>query len=330
MDQSSLILEAKKEYTIQLIKIVTPFIYQGINTIWGHAKDTYIEELKTNKKASTLKIFQKKLSLIPKWNQDVIDSEYNSIIEKHETCDERCLNKIIEAIFISNIQILSTVKLNNRNKKLNVKVPNAKHFIHRCYTQSAREFYTQPFLFEDRPYKIQKGAFQDNLIKCNKLIAKSIEVTISNMLPIKDILNEYLYETDSDSGSESDNEHIIDNTQNLNEVNETTANYNMNPDNTVSQLNVLSEGNDNNSYEKKPENTRQIYLGDRPEENEKSETTILEPQEKPELTETISKVEGPSSNDELLPFSNNGGEIEEVDENSSGFFSDAESDEDTL
>jgi hypothetical protein len=277
MEKSNLIIEAKREFTVQLIKILTPFIYQGMNSIWSISKDTFIEEYKKNRKASTLAIFQGKLSLIPKWNQDVINSEYNRIINDHETCDEICLNKIIEAIFISNIQILSTVKLNSKNKKLNVKVPNSKHFIHKCYIEVARGFYTQPFLFEDRSYKISSNIKQENVIKCNKLIAKSIENTISSMLPIKDILQEYLYESEGDSDNESlDSEKESVYSGNINDQDFVDDNVYKGPD-------TFSGGNLDDFYkpEEKKENVRTIFLGEKPDDVPEPQETPVFPQETP-------------------------------------------------
>ena len=40
MTDSNYLIEIKKEYTIQLINMLTPFIYEGINSIYLQVKGT--------------------------------------------------------------------------------------------------------------------------------------------------------------------------------------------------------------------------------------------------------------------------------------------------
>lgn len=195
MEESNLILEAKKELTNELIKIMSPMLYQGLKTIWNGAKDVAIFEKSTT---SLLKIFQDKLTLIPKWNQDIINNEYNRIILDNENCDKDCFDRLIEGVFISNVKILSSIKLTSNSKHLNVSVPNSKHFLHKCYIECARNFYTHPFLFDDRPSIVSNKKMHRNLEETFKLIYKAIEDTIRGLLPIKNILHD-IFNTESNT-----------------------------------------------------------------------------------------------------------------------------------
>ena len=75
----SLLVDAKKEYTQELISILTPHIYDGIESIYNDSKTNSQHQYK-------LKVFQLLLKEIPKWNQDIIDNETERIL-KMTNCD---------------------------------------------------------------------------------------------------------------------------------------------------------------------------------------------------------------------------------------------------
>jgi hypothetical protein len=134
---NNLILAARNEYTEQLQDILCEGIYQEIKNIWSSCN--------TLTELNVLKSFQLKLCQIPQWNQEIINGKCERTVKSGEYLD-----KIIEAVFLSNVKILSVVKLNDKRKTINVNVPDTKHFIHRCYIESARAFYQDPYLVDDR------------------------------------------------------------------------------------------------------------------------------------------------------------------------------------
>ena len=169
--------EAKKEYTQQLVNILKNEIYKGINTLYISVKDNqnYLEE------------FQSKLREIPKWNQDIIDKNYQDFIT-NSGCD--WLDELLQAVFISNTAILTTVKSKNTvENKIDLTIPKCSRFLHKCYIDSAREFFKNPYLFmNDLDYKTTQKNMRDAL----ELISISIENSIRNLLPMRDILRQYL------------------------------------------------------------------------------------------------------------------------------------------
>ena len=151
--------EAKKEYTTQMINILKPEIYKGIKEVFDISNDD-------NDK---LVDFQKKLREIPKWNQEIIDLKYNTFI-KNTNCD--WLDDLLQAVFISNTAILTTVKCKNNVKKIDLTIPKCSRFLHKCYIESAREFFKNPFLLcNEIDYKHQQKNMRDSL----ELISISIE-----------------------------------------------------------------------------------------------------------------------------------------------------------
>ena len=179
----AILVDAKTEYTKQLVNILSPFIYNGIKTIYIEAKEECFER---DEMEDTLRIFQKRLSDIPKWNQEVIDQEYENVIVGSK-CD--WLEDLIMAVFVSHTRILTSINFNKSKNKVNLKIPKVDHFIHQCYIEVARCFWKNPYLFDDT---INKYEFQRNRREAEKLIENQIHETIRRQLPVKNILREYL------------------------------------------------------------------------------------------------------------------------------------------
>jgi Family of unknown function (DUF5764) len=183
---NNLILAARNEYTEQLQDILCEGIYQEIKNIWSSCN--------TLTELNVLKSFQLKLCQIPQWNQEIINSKCERTVKSGEYLD-----KIIEAVFLSNVKILSVVKLNDKRKTINVNVPDTKHFIHRCYIESARAFYQDPYLVDDRENGSNTlSEIQRNIKRSHRVIKESIEKTIRSMIPMEEILNKYLEASDEE------------------------------------------------------------------------------------------------------------------------------------
>ena len=192
-DNITVLVDAKQEYTKQLTNIIVPFIYDGIKSIY----DSTVNICKMNNDRSVLMRFQEQLSLIPKWNQDIINEEYDRI-----STDSGCdwLDELVTAVFLSHTKILAAIKSGNKKNKINLKIPKIDHFIHKCYIESAREIWKNPYLFNETN---NQSDFQRNVMDSHKIICSSIEETIRKLLPVKNILKEYLGskydESDEDS-----------------------------------------------------------------------------------------------------------------------------------
>jgi len=192
-DNITVLVDAKIEYTKQLTNILVPYIFEGIKSIYDTSKGV----CNMNKDGNILMRFQEQLSQIPKWNQEIIDEEYSRIVE-NSGCD--WLDELVTAVFLSHTKILTSIKSNKKQNKINLKIPKIDHFIHKCYIESAREVWKNPYLFSDR-YK--QCDYQRNVRDCNTIICESIEETIRKLLPVKSILKEYLGDNSEDN--ENDN-----------------------------------------------------------------------------------------------------------------------------
>ena len=189
------LVNAKEEYTKQLISILKTCIYQGIKSIYMDAKDICHQD---NTPDNVLMIFQDLLSRIPKWSQDIINKEFERIANVSK-CDY--IDDLLKVVYVSHIKILTVVHSAQRNKKLSLKVPSGGHFIHLCYIECAREFWKDPYLFSDRGSKFEQ---QKNMRDSETMIAECINETIRKQLPVRNILKDFLNEPDEDINEEDE------------------------------------------------------------------------------------------------------------------------------
>jgi hypothetical protein len=179
--------QAKVEYTAQLVDILYPHMFDGVKSIYDESKLLY-----GRKKMPILLIFRELLEKVPIWNSEIIDSECSRIVS-NSSCDY--IDDLITAVFISHTKILTSIGPNKSFQKINVTIPKTSTFVHKCYINTARELWKNPYLFNEN---VPGHEFQKNNKEIESIIQKCIENTIRNSLPIKDILKEHLEgETDS-------------------------------------------------------------------------------------------------------------------------------------
>jgi hypothetical protein len=187
----SILAEAKKEYTNQLIQILQPRLYEGFKSMYDDTLDALGKEMeeRNTQGSSVIKTYQKILKDIPNWNQIMINKEYERILQTSK-CDY--LEDLIEAVFVTNIKILSSVQINSSaSQNLNVNVPSAHHFIHKCYIECAKEIYKNPYVFDNSKLITPKEK-HTNLREVLNYADNSINSAIRELLPIREILKQGL------------------------------------------------------------------------------------------------------------------------------------------
>ena len=174
--------------TKELTGLLVPMLYSGIKSIYEDAV------LLSGKNKKILITFQKLLEDVPKWNQSIIDIEYSRIIKESE-CE--WLEELITGVFLSNIEILTSFKL--QKTTIPVKIPPGPEFIHKCYIETARQFWKRAYLFQ---HTITSCEYQRNMRDCESIIYECICDTIRKTLPIKHIVKDYVTEKSTQSGGE--------------------------------------------------------------------------------------------------------------------------------
>jgi hypothetical protein len=187
----AVLVDAKNEYTKQLVQIVSPHLLSGLLTIYDEAYGVCA----SNKEEDlTMLTFQELLGEVPAWNNVMVAEEAERITDESK-CDY--LEDVITAVFVCHTKILTTVRVTNKDRKINLKIPSVENFLHQVYIEMAREFWKHPYLLN--PSEVSKLDYQHNLQVAEDKICACVEATIRKLLPVKDILKEYLAEEDDDA-----------------------------------------------------------------------------------------------------------------------------------
>ena len=227
---SSIYVQAKIEYTKQLINNIQTHIFDGIKSIYDDSKDIY----RKNSSSSQLFIFRTLLEKVPEWNNEMVVNETDRIIESSK-CDY--LEDLLTAVFISHTKILMSIGTNNV-EKINLTVPKISNFIHKCYINIARSLWKNPLLFSEN---ISGLEYQRNLNTIENIISDGIENTIRFSLPVKDIIKGQLDLQDKPEKEEKQD----DNTLLLNKLKE-LLNIKDDSESVVESPKEVIEGNDSN------------------------------------------------------------------------------------
>lgn len=179
MDSVSTYSEARNEYLKQLSTWIVPYMIQHYRGVWAEA-------FKVGGQQRVMVVFQETCAQVPKWNQDIIDSNISKLLDNCR-CDY--LEELMAAVFIAHTKVLIAIRVSSKHKKLQITLPKLDHFLHRVFSECARSFWKTPYLFLDdaKPIEMQK-----NLLQAEALCSESIATAVRSMLPIKSILNEYL------------------------------------------------------------------------------------------------------------------------------------------
>lgn len=193
----SVVVEAKCELTKHMINLLSPFLYDSFVKMYkGILADENVED--------KVETFQDKMKEIPLWNQFLIEEHFSKLMKRPEADP---LSDILKAVFISNVKILSAIRLQNARQQIEINVPNPKKFMHKCFIEVARNIYKNPFLFDDEVETVVKYKNQRELLE---LIGISIEDAIRKMLPVAEILKEYLKQEEEPIGGEHPDDQIDD------------------------------------------------------------------------------------------------------------------------
>ena len=179
MESISTYSEARNEYLKQLSTWIVPYMIQHYRTLWSEAQ-------RVGGPQREMVVFQEKCAEVPKWNQDIIDLNVGKLLD---SCRCDYLEELMAAVFIAHTKVLIAIRVSSRHKKLQITLPKLDHFMHRIFSECARSFWKTPFLFLDdqKPIEMQK-----NLLQAEVLCSDSIATAVRSLLPIKNILNEYL------------------------------------------------------------------------------------------------------------------------------------------
>jgi hypothetical protein len=178
------LVEKKNEYTINLVNVLSPLVYEGLVSIYTEALNI------SNSADNILKVFQSFLRKIPKWSQEMINQETERILKNSKSCD--WLSNLVKATIKANMIILTFnphLKLQNKIESSYYKNINLEDFIHKIYIECARELWNNPYLMYHQYSPIELKRNQRDTIN---LVKDAIREAIRRLLPLKELLEIYL------------------------------------------------------------------------------------------------------------------------------------------
>jgi hypothetical protein len=178
--------ESRNEWCSRLVSIFSPLIIEGVRSIFNESMKMCIENNEIDKYLMT---FQNLLSRIPKWNAIIVEEERKRIIER-SGCNY--LEDLITCVHIIQLKVLTCIRVGNKQKKIDISIPNLDNFIHKVYINTARKLYMNVYLFEKNinPLQVQKNNRELELI-----VQESILTAIRESIPTEAIIRAYMEES---------------------------------------------------------------------------------------------------------------------------------------
>ena len=193
--------ESKNEWGARLLTILTPLIIEGLKSIFD---ESYKLCRSNNEDEKYLMTFQNFITRIPKWNPAVIEQESKRITDK-----SRCsyLEELITCVHIIQLKLLTSMRVGQKQKKIDINIPKLDDFVHKIYIHVARKIYKNVYLFE---MNIQPLQIQKNNRELEIIIQECILHTIRDSIPIENILKAYMDETIEEDITEEIKTEIVD------------------------------------------------------------------------------------------------------------------------
>lgn len=178
--------EGQYEWALKLVKVLSPYVNEGIQSMFKEAIRICDETNESNKYLMTLQNF---LARVPNWNNEIIKKECDRIVEK-SGCTY--IDDLISCVHITHLKILASIKPGKTQKKIDIDIPKMHDFIHKVYVNCSREFYSNTYLFEKN---VSPLVYQKNRNEMNQIIKNSILDAVRDSIPIDQLLRSYLDET---------------------------------------------------------------------------------------------------------------------------------------
>lgn len=178
--------ESRNEWTARLLTILTPLIIEGFNSIFKEATDLCDQNDESEKYLMT---FQNFISRVPKWSDQIIENEYQRVLEK-SNCSY--LGDLLSCVHVIQLKILTCVRAGKKQKNIKIDIPTFSKFLHSIYTHVARKLYTNIYLYELNVKPLQK---QKYMREYEIIVQESILTAIRETMPIEELLKAYIDES---------------------------------------------------------------------------------------------------------------------------------------
>lgn len=256
--------ESKNEWSARLVTILTPLVMQGFHSIYDESCKLCKDN---NEREKYLMTFQNLLTRVPKWNDAIIEKEFNRIVEQ-SNCTY--LSDLLSCVHIIQLKILTCVRAGKEQKKIDIDIPPFNTFLHHVYINSARKIYTNIYLYEQNVSPLQRQKYNREI---EIIIQEAVINTIRQNMPIEQLLRAYVdehveedveeeiaekqYDVEKEEPQEKENWKVLESTENSeSEKQQSTSDNNTNvsseniSDALVVSNDIQNEVSDSNNNQK--------------------------------------------------------------------------------
>lgn len=187
------VTERKKELTNHLCDILAPVLVKGLQAL-------YQEGVQANSR-NPLKDFQSQVSKIDQWSQERVSRETEKV--KCEYFED-----LVQATFGAYARVMLGRCDITASSSVNLRVPSAEHFLHKCYLTTGRELYLRPYLVSHQVRPLEQ---QQNLYEMLSVARSAVKTALRGSLPMESLLRainrtEPTPQSESESESETESE----------------------------------------------------------------------------------------------------------------------------
>ena len=288
--------EAKNEYSSRLVTILTPLMLEGVKSIFDEASKLCLDNDEEEKYLMT---FQNFLSRVPKWNSTIIEEETKRIVTK-SNCSY--LEDLLTCVHITQLKILTSIRVSQKQKKIDIDIPKLNTFVHRCYIAYARKLYSNVYLFESNVLPLN---YQKNMREAELMCQESVLQVIRENMPVEKILRAYIDETVD--------EEIIEETieKQVTEIEKKKMEEEMATvvETTDAKDNTIKKTEDTVTIEKPKLEKEKVVAEAMKNETPTTEVTNNEPETTPKEHNIKLTIETPKADDTIKPIENKKDEI---------------------
>jgi hypothetical protein len=175
-----LLAMCRSEYTNILNGLLADRIIEGLIAQY----DTSVNE--STRPQEVIITYQRVLKEVNQWNNHIVQVETERILGESKAL----LQNLLAAIYISNLKIMASIRISKGVSYVSLTIPSSESFIHRLYIECARILYQNPLIMHLR--EASATELFNHSEKLTKVVSAAIEKSVRGMLPVKELLEEYL------------------------------------------------------------------------------------------------------------------------------------------
>jgi hypothetical protein len=178
---TDLLVDAERRFTSKLCKAMLPVMLEAFWEMY--------QEAKKKSRTATMCIFQQLLKRvkggIEGWGEVMVKQHVDAILK-----EQPMFPKLLAAVFIIHVKILSSIRTNNQSKKISISLPGNNLFVHSCYIKAANLIYVSNQQGESMFVDSITDAVRHERLSC--LLCNAIRETVEDLVPIDEIMTTYL------------------------------------------------------------------------------------------------------------------------------------------